>query len=50
MSGRDIKEKLLKTALHHGISNDKEIINMEDIDFAIKSSKKKFNDVKGMHE
>ena len=50
MSGRDIKEKLLKTALHHGISNDKEIINMEDMDFAIKSSKKKFNDVKGMHE
>ncbi|MCC7554080.1 MAG: AAA family ATPase [Methanobacteriaceae archaeon] len=50
MSGRDIKEKLLKTALHHGISKNKEIIDMKDINFAFESSKKKFNDVKGMHE
>jgi len=50
MSGRDIKEKLLKTSLHRGISNDSSIITMDDINFAYKLSKKKFNDVKGMHQ
>ncbi|MDL2246475.1 AAA family ATPase [Methanobrevibacter sp. OttesenSCG-928-K11] len=50
MSGRDIKEKILKTALHHGISNDKQIIDMKDIEFALKSAKHKNNDVEGMHE
>lgn len=50
MSGRDIKEKLLKTALHNGISNDKEVIDMSDINFAYNNYKKKFNDVEGMHE
>ena len=50
MSGRDIKEKILKTALHHSISQDKEIVTMDDIDYALKSAKIKVNDVNGMHE
>lgn len=50
MSGRDIKEKILKTALHHGISHDKKVINMKDIDFAVKNSKIKIDEVKGMFE
>ena len=50
MSGRDIKEKILKTALHNAIANDSDTINMENIDYAIKSSKIKNTDVKGMFE
>jgi AAA family ATPase len=50
MSGRDIKEKILKTALHHAIANDKDLVDMEDIDYAFKSSKIKINTVKGMFE
>ena len=50
LSGRDIKEKILKTSLHNAISNDSEIITMENIDYALKSSKNKNSDVKGMFE
>lgn len=50
MSGRDIKEKILKTALHHTISQDRDIVTMKDIDYALKASKVKINEVKGMHE
>ena len=50
LSGRDIKEKVLKTALHNAISNDCEIITMENIDYALKSMKIKNSDVKGMFE
>lgn len=50
MSGRDIKEKLLKTAIHNAIANDKAIVTMEDIDFALKLNKQKANEVKGMFE
>lgn len=50
MSGRDIKEKILKTSLHHAIANDKAIMDMDDIDYALKSSKIKISDVKGMFE
>ncbi len=50
LSGRDLKEKILKTALHNAIANDCEIITMENIDYAIKASKVKNNDVKGMFE
>lgn len=50
LSGRDIKEKVLKTALHNAIANDNDIINMENIDYAIKSTKIKNTDVKGMFE
>ncbi|MBQ2353865.1 MAG: AAA family ATPase, partial [Methanobrevibacter sp.] len=39
LSGRDIKEKVLKTAIHNAISNDCEIITMENIDYALKSMK-----------
>ena len=50
LSGRDIKEKILKTALHNAISNDEEKITMKNIDYALKSSKTKKSDVKGMFE
>jgi len=50
LSGRDIKEKILKTALHNTIANDSDMIRMENIDYAIKASKVKNIDVKGMFE
>lgn len=50
LSGRDIKEKILKTALHNAIANDSDIITMKNIDYAIKSTKIKNNEVKGMFE
>ena len=50
MSGRDIKEKLLKTALHNAIINDKELVTMEDIDFALEINRYKKEEVKGMFE
>jgi AAA family ATPase len=50
MSGRDIKEKILKTALHHAIASDKDIVDMKDIDYSLKSSKIQTNTVKGMFE
>ncbi len=50
LSGRDLKEKILKTALHNAISNDQDLITMENIDYAIESSKVKNIDVKGMFE
>lgn len=48
MSGRDIKEKLLKTSLHNAISNNKETVNMKDIDYALKTLKLNKNEVKNM--
>ena len=50
MSGRDIKEKILKTALHNAIANDSDIINMQNIDYTVESTKIKNSDVKGMFE
>ena len=50
LSGRDLKEKILKTALHNAIANDSEVITMENIDYAISASKIKNRDVKGMFE
>lgn len=50
MSGRDIKEKILKTSLHNAISNDSDIITMENIYYALKANKVKNTDVKGMFE
>ncbi|MDO5860364.1 AAA family ATPase [Methanobrevibacter sp.] len=50
MSGRDIKEKILKTALHNAIANDSNTLNMENINYAVKSAKIKNIDVKGMFE
>ena len=50
LSGRDIKEKILKTALHNAIANVSEIITMSNINYAIESSKIKNTDIKGMFE
>nr|WP_234970493.1 AAA family ATPase [Methanobrevibacter olleyae] len=50
MSGRDIKEKILKTALHNAIINDKEIVTMEDIYFALDINKYKKEEIRGMFE
>ena len=50
LSGRDIKDKILKTALHNAISADCDTITMKHIDYAIKSSKIKHSEVKGMFE
>ncbi|MBR4448054.1 AAA family ATPase [Methanobrevibacter sp.] len=50
LSGRDIKEKILKTSLHNAISNDSEIITMENIEYALNNIKIKNTDVKGMFE
>lgn len=50
LSGRDIKERILKTAMHNAISNDSETITIENINYALNSSKIKNNDVKGMFE
>ena len=50
LSGRDIKEKILKTALHNTIASDSEIITMKNIDYAVNASKIKNSDIKGMFE
>ena len=50
LSGRDIKEKILKTSLHNAISQDSDIITMENIEYALNSFKIKNSDVKGMFE
>ena len=50
LSGRDIKEKILKTSLHNAIANDSNTITMENIDYALKSTKIKNRDIKGMFE
>ena len=50
LSGRDIREKILKTSLHNAISNDCDLITMDNIDYALKSIKTKNKDVKGMFE
>ena len=50
LSGRDIKEKILKTSLHNAISTDSDIITMENIKYALNSSKVKNTDIKGMFE
>ncbi len=41
-SGRDIKHKVLKTALHKAISESKEVIDDDDINYAINESHKDF--------
>lgn len=40
LSGRDIKEKILKTALHRAIGCDRDFIDDEDIDYAVSECKK----------
>ena len=48
MSGRDIKDRLLKVALHKAISEDKDVVTMEDFHYALKHYKKETNEPKGM--
>lgn len=50
MSGRDIKEKILKTSLHNAIANDCDEITMQNIEYSIQASKIKNIDIKGMFE
>ena len=50
MSGRDIKDKILKNALHNAIINDHDVVAMDDINFALNISKVKKDVVKGMFE
>ncbi len=50
MSGRDIKEKILKTALHNAIANDDDTLTMKHIEYSMQSCKIKNLDVKGMFE
>ena len=50
MSGRDLKEKILKVALHNAIANDDEILTMKNIEYSIQSGKIKNVDIKGMFE
>ena len=50
MSPRDIKEKILKTALHNAIINDKEKVTMDDVYFALELNKYEKEEVKGMFE
>ena len=50
MSPRDIKEKILKTALHNAIINDKEKVTMDDVYFALDLNKYEKEEVKGMFE
>ena len=50
MSPRDIKEKMLKTALHNAIVNDRETVTMDDVYFALEVNKYKKDEIKGMYE
>ncbi len=42
-SGRDLREKILKTALHHALSIDEDVITQVDIDYALTEHKKEFS-------
>ncbi len=48
MSGRDIKEKLLKNSLHKAISDDEEVVEMKHIEYALKNYQTEKNEPKGM--
>lgn len=48
MSGRDIKERLLKTALHKAISEDMNSVTWEHVEYALKLHKKEKNEPKHM--
>lgn len=50
LSGRDLKEKILKTSLHNAIANDNDTITMKNIEYALNTSKIKNRDIKGMFE
>jgi AAA family ATPase len=48
MSGRDIKDRLLKVALHRAISEDQDGITWEDFQYAFKHHEREKNEPKGM--
>jgi AAA family ATPase len=48
MSGRDIKDRILKVALHKAIFEDEEIITWDHFKYALKQHKIKLNEPKGM--
>jgi AAA family ATPase len=48
MSGRDIKDRLLKTSLHKAISDDKNRVTWEHFEYALKLNQKEKNEPKGM--
>ncbi len=48
MSGRDIKDRILKVALHKAIYEDSDIITWEHVRYALKQHKTKQNEPKGM--
>jgi len=48
MSGRDIKERLLKTALHKAISDDMDTVTWEHMEYALKLHKNEKNEPKHM--
>jgi AAA family ATPase len=48
LSGRDIKERVLKTALHKAISNDDSCLTWEHMEYALKLHKKEKNEPKHM--
>ena len=50
LSGRDLKEKILKTSLHNAIANDNDTLTMKNIEYALNISKIKNRDIKGMFE
>lgn len=48
MSGRDIKEKLLKNSLHKAISDDEDVVEMKHVEYALKNYQIEKNEPKGM--
>ncbi len=48
LSGRDIKERVLKTALHKAISDDNAKVTWEHMEYALKLQKKEKNEPKHM--
>ena len=48
MSGRDIKDRVLKVALHKAIYEDVDLITWDQIKYALKQLKKETNQPKGM--
>jgi AAA family ATPase len=48
MSGRDIKERLLKTALHKAISEDMDSVTWKHMEYALKLHKNEKNEPKHM--
>lgn len=48
MSGRDIKDRLLKVALHKAISEDQDVVTWENFQYALKHHEKEKNEPKNM--